>query len=127
MVQNIDRYFVGLGILLGIAGMAMGIAMGIAQDFALAPVHAHINLVGWVSMLLFGIAYRLDVARRDGWAVVHFWVAAIGTVVFPTGIYVAITYQRPALAIAGSLLTLISLLLFLANYLRQGGTARTSA
>jgi hypothetical protein len=39
-------------------GMCLGIFMGINQDFTLAPVHAHLNLLGWVSLFLFGIYYR---------------------------------------------------------------------
>ncbi|HLI11340.1 MAG TPA: hypothetical protein VKY65_07040 [Alphaproteobacteria bacterium] len=117
-MQNIDRWFVGAGIILGIAGMLMGIDMGMRQDFTLAPVHAHLNLVGWVSLLLFGLAYRAGLARSDGWATAHFWIALAGAIIFPIGISVAITAQQPALAIVGALLSLLSMLLFLANFLR---------
>ena len=33
-----------------LTGMSLGIAMGMREDFTLAPVHAHINLLGWVSL-----------------------------------------------------------------------------
>ena len=42
-----------------LAGMLAGIVMGIEQDFALAPAHAHLNLVGGVMLFLFGLFYRL--------------------------------------------------------------------
>jgi hypothetical protein len=121
---NIDRYFVGMGSLVGIVGLVLGIAMGMSEDFSLAPVHAHINLVGWIPMVLFGLAYRSGLARKDRAAVVHFWTAAAGAVLFPVGLYVAITRQQPALAIVGSLLTLASLVLFLVNCLRQSETPK---
>jgi cbb3-type cytochrome oxidase subunit 1 len=67
--------------------------MGIAHDFTLAPVHAHSNLVGWVSLALFGAIYRafpeLAVSRL---ARVHFcwrWSAR------RLGIWLAMT-QQPA-------------------------------
>jgi hypothetical protein len=119
MVRNIENYFIGTAVLLGAAGMVLGIVMGIQENFALAPVHTHVNLVGWVSLALFGICYRVDLAVKDGWSVLHFWVAAAGAVVLPLGILLAITGHQPALAIIGSLLTLASMLLFLANYLRR--------
>jgi hypothetical protein len=39
-------------------GMAMGIYMGTAQDFTLAPAHAHLILLGWVTMAIYGLYYR---------------------------------------------------------------------
>ena len=41
-----------------LAGMSLGIYMGIAQDHSLMPVHAHLNLIGWVTMFLMGLYYR---------------------------------------------------------------------
>jgi hypothetical protein len=41
-----------------IAGMCLGFYMGIKQDFTLTPVHAHMNLLGWVSLFLLGLYYR---------------------------------------------------------------------
>ncbi len=35
-----------------VAGVTMGIVMGITHDFALAPVHVHLNLLGWASLAL---------------------------------------------------------------------------
>lgn len=40
------------------AGVLLGMTMGIIQDFRLASVHAHFNLLGWVSMALFGVIYH---------------------------------------------------------------------
>lgn len=44
--------------LAALAGMNLGIWMGLSQDFTLAPVHAHINLLGWVTMALYGLYHR---------------------------------------------------------------------
>ena len=63
-------------------GMGMGIAMAIARDHAVTPAHAHLNLLGWVSLFLFGLYYRLnpalDVSRL---ALVQVGVWSVGTVV----------------------------------------------
>lgn len=120
-MRHIDRYFVGTGIILAIAGMILGLVMGMRQDFTLAPVHAHINLVGWVTLLLFGLAYRAGFARNDGWAVVHYVVAAVGAVIFPIGIYFSMVDQQEVVVGIGGLLTFVSMLLFLVNYLRGRG------
>jgi hypothetical protein len=117
-MRNIDRRFFGLAVLAALTGMVVGIGMAMHQDFSLAPVHAHINLVGWASLALFGLGYRSGLAKADGWAVLHFWVALAGVVVFPLGIFLALTRQVEVGAIVGSLLVLASMILFAINFLR---------
>jgi hypothetical protein len=46
-----------IGVVVLLVGMLAGVAMGIEQDFALAPAHAHLNLVGGVLLFLFGLYY----------------------------------------------------------------------
>lgn len=118
---TIDRSFVISGVVLGLLGMLFGIHMGIGQDFTLAPAHAHWNLVGWVGLVLYGLAYRTGIAKADRWATVHFWIALAGAVLFPIGIAISILHEQPALAILGSLLVLLSMILFLVNVLRARG------
>jgi hypothetical protein len=118
VTQNISRSFILVGALFAIVGMAMGIVMGMGEDFTYAPVHAHINLVGWASLALFGLVYRAGLAKQDRLAVVHFWIALAGAIVLPIGIYISMSAHNPALAIVGSLLTLVSIVLFLINVLR---------
>ena len=48
-------------------GMALGLYMGVSGDHSLFPAHAHINVLGWVTLALYGIVYRIypDVAIHD--------------------------------------------------------------
>ena len=117
-MQHTDRNFMGVGIVAALAGMLLGIVMGVSQNFTLTPAHAHINLVGWASLSVFGLAYRAGIAKNDHWAAVHFWIATAGAVVLPVGIALAVTKGEPTTAIIGSLLTLASMVLFGVNFLR---------
>ncbi|MDH6269354.1 lysylphosphatidylglycerol synthetase-like protein (DUF2156 family) [Rhizobium sp. SG_E_25_P2] len=95
-------------------GMVLGIYMGIAQDHTLAPAHAHLNLVGGVLLALFGCYYALTAGsgtRRL--AVIQVIVANLAVVIFAPGIALAVQGEGEGLAIAGSLLALLSMLLFL--------------
>jgi hypothetical protein len=67
---------------LAIVGILMGIAMAASGNHAVMPAHAHLNLLGWVSMFLFGIYYRLHPAI-DASRVARIQVAVwtVGTVV----------------------------------------------
>jgi hypothetical protein len=101
--------------------MVLGTYMGMAQDFALAPVHAHINLVGWATHFLFGLYYRAEPTNANGaLPEVHFWCAVIGGILLPIGIIGAVTGNDTVdlAVIPGTIFTLLSMILFLFVVLR---------
>ncbi|MEH2512027.1 peptidoglycan/LPS O-acetylase OafA/YrhL [Nitrobacteraceae bacterium AZCC 1564] len=111
-----------IAVLAGLIGMAWGIAMAISHDHAAMPAHAHLNLLGWVSLFLFGIYYRLHplldktvMARAQ----VGAWV--VGTIILTVGVAMIHT-GRPSgepLAGIGSIIVLADMLLFGWLVLRQ--------
>ena len=57
-----------------LVGMGIGIAMGATGNFALLPLHAHVNLLGWVGLAIFGGVFRLWPALAETrLAQVSFW------------------------------------------------------
>ncbi|MDR3372748.1 MAG: hypothetical protein P4L98_03365 [Ancalomicrobiaceae bacterium] len=54
----VGNWFLRLGALFGLVGMGLGIYMGMHHDFKLAPVHEHINVVGWLAMFAAGLYYN---------------------------------------------------------------------
>lgn len=119
-MNRIDLKFLLLATLMLVTGVGLGIHMGIAHDFGLAPVHAHINLVGWASLALFGIVYRLyPEMAQSRLAGLHFILAAPAAVMFPAGIALSILAGRPIVAIVASLLWFAGVLLFLVNLVLQ--------
>lgn len=98
-----------------IGGIAWGLTMGISQDHSTMPAHAHLNLLGWVSLFLMGAYYRLhpksDVSKV-ALAQVAIWTA--GSVFHPVGMGLLLTGHRvggPMLGF-GSLQLLGSSLMF---------------
>jgi hypothetical protein len=129
-MARLDTKFLFLAAIALSVGVGMGIYMGIAHDFSLAPVHAHMNLVGWASLALFGITYRIYPELQERWpAKLHFALAAPAAILFPIGIYLSINHQQPLLAIAASLVWAVGVLLFLGQHavLAFGGGARRPA
>ena len=113
-MARLDTKFLFLAALALTAGVGMGIYMGIAHDFSLAPVHAHMNLVGWASLALFGLTYRAYPELQERWpAKLHFTLGAPAAILFPIGIYLAIHHQQPLLGIAAALVWAVGVLLFL--------------
>ena len=58
-MQNLPLWCVRLSVFYAVFGMIMGVVMGSTGDHSLMPVHAHINVLGWVSLALFGIVFKV--------------------------------------------------------------------
>src|SRR3954471_18105402 len=113
-MNRLDLKFLLLGAIMLTAGAMPGVVVGIRHDFSLAPVHAHINLVGWASLALFGIVYKLyPEMARSRLAAWHFTLAAPAAVMFPIGIALSMLYDQPLVAIVAALLWLAGTMLFL--------------
>ncbi len=106
-----------------LGGMGLGIAMGIGHDFTLTPVHAHLNLLGWVTMALYGLYYRGAPARIGRLAWVQVGLAIAGLPLMTGGLAFALTGNGAGIAeplvILGSLLTIAAMALFLVTLLRH--------
>jgi drug/metabolite transporter superfamily protein YnfA len=73
------RAWFGLAAAYFAVGVMFGVAMGASGDHSMAPVHAHINLLGWVSMALFGLIGTLHPSICEGRvAAAHFWMHNLG-------------------------------------------------
>jgi peptidoglycan/LPS O-acetylase OafA/YrhL len=104
-----------LAVLFIIVGMAMGIGMAVTQNHAIMPAHAHLNLLGWVSLFLFGIYYErrpaLDTSRS---AMIQVVLWSVGTVILTIAV-AAIHLGYPAadpFAGIASLIVLVAILMF---------------
>jgi hypothetical protein len=113
-MKNIDVLYVVIGALYLVIGMLVGIVMGIQQDFTLAPVHAHIDLVGFSAHCVFGLIYKAWPSLKEGTlALVQFLLFVIGSPILLVGIAVAIKSTSATLAIIGSMLVILGAVVFL--------------
>jgi len=102
-------------VLLLLAGMVWGLQMAISGDHSAFPAHAHLNLLGFVALFLFGIFYRLNPgieARRL--AVPQVWIWIVSTIVAAIGIGLVHTGHEigDPIAAVGSLIIFADTLLF---------------
>jgi hypothetical protein len=120
-MRGVAFAFFASGSVAVLAGMVWGIQMSVTHDHGLAAAHAHLNLVGWVTLGLFGLYYaQTPAAAQSRLAWVHLALAIGGVVLMVPGIVLAIRGGNPALAAAGSMLTLASMVVFFATVLRHG-------
>lgn len=104
-------------------GIAFGLYMSIFHVFNLATVHVHLNLLGWMSLAIAGIFYKLypHLAHTSS-AKIHFWLHNIGLPVMMLAIALAILTQVPVffmLATLGGAITVIGIFFFGVNVLRH--------
>ena len=109
-----------------VVGMLMGIAMAASQDTSVMPAHAHLNLLGWVSLFLFGIYYErrpaLDTSRLARLQVLVWALATAVLTVAVAAIHLGHEAADPVAAVT-SLVILGDVLLF--GYLvYRGGPVR---
>lgn len=90
--MNISRMFLLIGSLYLLVGIGFGMYMGGSGDHSLAPLHAHINLLGFTLMTIFGLGYRLIPGLADTFlAKGHFWLHQIGALVLLIGLFLLMT------------------------------------
>lgn len=96
-------------------GIAMGVTMGASGDHSLFAVHAHVNLLGWVSMALFGLIGTVRPSIAEGRiATAQFWSYNIGVPVMLGALTLRMkgfAQAEPVVAVA-SILIGVSVLLF---------------
>ncbi len=122
----VRRFIIMSIIYLGISSL-VGIAMlGSEKAVALKFVHSHLNMLGWVSMMIFGVGYHIlpKFMGRPLYSVklgeAQFWMANIGMVAMllfytvnvysPSGAFVMVT-------VAAGVLETASIFLFFYNML----------
>ncbi|CAH0339901.1 hypothetical protein [Rhizobium sp. CECT 9324] len=102
-------------ILFLIAGICLGLYMSITHEFAATGAHAHINLLGWVTMAIFGIYYALNpVQATSRIARLQYFVYTLGILVMAPSLFLFLTgntAMEPLVAIS-SLVTFSGVLLF---------------
>lgn len=123
------------------AGVSLGVAMAIHPPWTVyRTAHFHMNLVGFVTMMIFGVAYHV-IPRFTGHplhsrrlAVAQWWLANAGLALFVSGLVLLphTAFGPPARGIvaAGGVLSAVAAYIFVYNMWRTidgKATKRTTA
>lgn len=115
--------FLKIAVVYFVIAIILGITMGIIGDFTLTSVHAHLNLLGWVSMTLFGLIYHFyPAAGESKLAKTHFWLHNLGVPLMQGGIALMILTDNGAflpVAIISSLAVVLGGILFAINVFKH--------
>ena len=116
-MPRLSLAFFTAAVVYGLAGMVWGAQMASTENFALAPVHAHLNLLGWVTLSLMGGFYALAGPRapiRLGWA--NFAISNVGVVILILSLPKLLMGDKAItpVVITGTMITILGMLTFAA-------------
>ena len=126
--------FLRFGVLFALIGVSIGVYMGASHNFTASPVHAHINLLGWVSMFLYGLFYRALPEAAQGWLPkVHLGFAVLGFLIFMPALAIQLLAVQSLMSLApiglivGPTLVLLGMIVFAAIvFMATGKSNRAS-
>jgi cbb3-type cytochrome oxidase subunit 1 len=107
-------------------GVTLGVAMAVRPALAVyRTAHMHMNLIGFVTMMIFGVAYHV-IPRFTGHqlysrrlAGIQWWAANIGLALFAAGLAARVHWAGGTLLTgAGGSLSAVSAYLFIYNIWR---------
>lgn len=76
-----------LAAIFGLVGAYLGSHMAGSGSYQFRPIHAHILVVGWLSVFAWGIFYSLFKIKSAKLVVVHGWTAIIGSIGLTMGMW----------------------------------------
>ncbi|QFY59031.1 cbb3-type cytochrome c oxidase subunit I [Rhizobium grahamii] len=114
-MPRIAQLYFKTAILFLILGIGMGLNMAISQDHSVIGAHAHCNLLGWVTMAIFGGYHALNPRKAERrLAMIQYYVYTAGLVLMIPSLYMFLLgnmAMEPVVAVA-SIITFIGVLLF---------------
>jgi hypothetical protein len=84
-----------LSAIFGLIGAAMGGHMAGSYDYAYKPVHAHVLVVGWLSIFSWAVYYRVFQPTSKVLSALHVYSAIIGVVGLTAGMALNILQVLP--------------------------------
>ena len=128
MMESFVRNFIRSSLIWLGSGVLLGVSMAITpmQAMVYRPAHVHANLLGFVSMMIFGVAYHvvprfsgspLRSRRMAHW---HLWIANVGLVCLVGGWLLRPSFANVGTTMlgVGALTSATGAFLFIANIWR---------
>jgi hypothetical protein len=116
-MPHVANLYFRTAILFLLLGILMGLQMAMSGQHNVIGPHAHANLLGWVTMAIFGGYLALNPAKAESrFAHLQFWIYAGGVVVMVPSLYLlymGYAFMEPLVAVS-SLVILVGVLMFAA-------------
>jgi hypothetical protein len=118
-MPRVSLCFFLVAALTAIVGMVWGSYMGVTGDHSLHPAHAHLNLLGWVTLSIMGTFYALPGVRFNAalaWA--NLLLSATGAILMSVLLPQVLTGKLPGqIMMASEAPVILGMVIFLAAIL----------
>lgn len=85
-MKNYSKWFIRVAAIYSLIGALIGSDMAGRKDYAMIPAHAHILVVGWLTLFAYGIFYYvfqdISMKKTAKWQI---WTSLIGGGLMPLG------------------------------------------
>ena len=97
-MNNPVKFLLVFSGIFGLIGSVMGAHMAGSGSYALRPIHAHILVVGWLSLFSWSIFYKVFEVKYNALSKFHVWSAIIGTTGLVLGMFLTnvVSFNLPA-------------------------------
>lgn len=123
-MPRVSAAFFATGVVCVLIGMGWGMYMGANENFTLAAAHAHLNLVGWVTMALYGTFYALareTMSVRLAWT--NYVFSLVGALVMIPFLTIFLSSGNDPkyipFMVSGEVITFLSALIFAVSVFRE--------
>jgi hypothetical protein len=124
-----DLIFITTALICLLVGEVLGLHMGISQDFTLVPAHAHLNLLGWVTLAAFGLMHRAYPAlAASRMAAAQCVLAVAANIAMPAGLAIMLLSANhdATLVKVASLAVILATLMFVIMFVRKATLAKAA-
>ena len=119
-MQRMDRNYILLGLAWVVVGMIYGTWLGATNHMNYANSHAHMNLLGFVASILFGLLhFAYPKLRESRLALPQFVIYEVGIVLLIIGKILVDGGQETLFLQIGSLVTIVGAALMLVLFARK--------
>ncbi|ARF14201.1 MULTISPECIES: hypothetical protein [Sporosarcina] len=87
MQEKWSLRLIRIAAIFGLIGTVLGSHMAGAGSYAFRPIHAHILLVGWLSVFSWGVFYKIYRVRARKLLTLQGWTGIIGAIGLTAGMW----------------------------------------
>jgi hypothetical protein len=115
-MSRLSLAFFGTAALCVLGGMIWGVIMAASGDHTMMPAHAHLNLMGWVTLALMGSFYALS-GRSDRLGWINYGLSTLAVIVSIPSLAMLLGGNAAAEkgATAGAILAILGVLTFIGS------------
>lgn len=124
-MSKITVWFIRFAIIYFLLAILLGLHMSVAGPvYPWMPIHTHFNLLGWMSMMIYGVGYHIlprfsgKPLFSDALATAQLWLANIGLVGMAAGWWVRSSSDSSTVLVIFAIVEAISIVFFAINMLK---------